>query len=79
MPSFLSAPNLVLFAVVFALGLYSIMAFIILYHLIRFGIGTAPKVAALIFFAGSIVFVLIVIAMYIRFDYGAFVATLSGH
>ncbi|OGN27947.1 MAG: hypothetical protein A3A33_04280 [Candidatus Yanofskybacteria bacterium RIFCSPLOWO2_01_FULL_49_25] len=77
MSSFLSVPNIVLIAVVFALGFYSILAFITLYHLIRFGIGTAPKVAALIFFAGSIVFVLIVIAMYIRFDYNALIAVFT--
>ena len=33
--------------------IFALHAFFILYHLIRFGIGTRPKQAALVFFIGS--------------------------
>ena len=35
--------------------IYWIMSFTILYHLIRFGVGTLPKKIAIIFLAGGIV------------------------
>lgn len=34
-------------------------AFVILYHLIRFGVGNQPKKIALIFFVGSIILTLV--------------------
>ena len=41
---------------------YWIGAFIILYHLIRFGIGNQPKVIAFVFFVGS--FILFLFSLY---------------
>ena len=35
--------------------IYWTMAFTILYHLIRFGVGTLPKKIAIVFLAGSLV------------------------
>ena len=52
-PELLSSLPTILFLL--AVVAYWIGAFIILYHLIRFGIGNRPKIIALIFFIGSIV------------------------
>lgn len=41
----------VIFGLVFLI--YWIYAFFIIYHLVRFGIGTKPKIIAFIFFIGS--------------------------
>jgi hypothetical protein len=54
-------PLILLFAV-FAINLWYVFA--IIYHLIRFGIGVNPKIMALLFFIGSIVFFLIVFLMF---------------
>jgi hypothetical protein len=45
-----------IFLLIFLLAtfLFTLHAFFILYHLIRFGIGTRPKQAALIFFMGCV-------------------------
>ena len=48
---------------IFALAIYAVGAFIIVYHLIRFGVGNAPKVVAFVFFAGSVA--LSLIALYV--------------
>lgn len=45
--------------------IYWIGAFLVLYHLIRFGVGNQPKAVAFIFFAGSIILVLIVFTAYL--------------
>jgi hypothetical protein len=58
--------NLIFF-IIFALTsfLFAIHSFFILYHLIRFGVGTRPKQAAFIFFGGSLfLFILFSIASY---------------
>jgi len=54
-------PLILLFAF-FAINLWYVFA--IIYHLIRFGIGVNPKITALFFFIGSIVFFLIVFLMF---------------
>ncbi|MEK7582686.1 MAG: hypothetical protein AAB452_02395 [Patescibacteria group bacterium] len=49
---------------VFLLLVYWTQAFFILYHLIRFGIGIAPKILALTFFLGSVVLFITTFASY---------------
>jgi len=39
----------------FGMAIYWTMTFTILYHLIRFGVGTLPKKIAIVFLAGSLV------------------------
>lgn len=59
-----------IFLMIFLLAafLFALHAFFILYHLIRFGIGTRPKQGALIFFIGSVfLFILLGIA-YLNID-----------
>lgn len=38
-----------------AMLIYWIGAFVIIYHLIRFGVGSAPKAMAFVFFIGSVI------------------------
>lgn len=52
--------------------LYLWYAFSIVYHLIRFGIGTQPKTLALIFFIGSIIIFAAAITAYLRIDWSDF-------
>lgn len=56
-----SIPEIIFLAAVL---IYLIGAFIIIYHLIRFGVGNAPKALALFFFAGSIVLVLFALVFF---------------
>ena len=63
-PSFLTVHFLSLLLLALVLGVYIIYGFIIIYHLIRFGVGSAPKFAAIVFFLGSVVLVMIVIGLY---------------
>jgi len=58
---------LVVFFVILVLYLW--YAFSIIYHLIRFGIGTKPKTLALIFFIGSIVLFAIAISTYAQVNW----------
>ena len=67
--------NIPLIGFALVLGLYWIGAFIILYHLVRFGVGTGPKLSAIIFFFGSVILLIIATAMYIHFDYNALIAS----
>lgn len=60
-------PLILLFAAVAAINLWYVFA--IIYHLIRFGIGINPKIMALFFFISSIVFFLIVFAMFNLVDW----------
>ena len=53
---------------VFLLIVYWTQAFFIIYHLVRFGIGIAPKIIALIFFMGSLVAMLGVFVSYTNVD-----------
>jgi hypothetical protein len=47
--------TIVVLAFLIAIFLFAIGAFLILYHLIRFGIGTEPKAFAFYFLIGSLV------------------------
>lgn len=64
----LAAVNLPLVVFAFALVLYFIYTFIIVYHLTRFGIGVKPKLAAMIFFVGTLALLLIFFAVYASLD-----------
>ena len=56
--------NFFLIIVVVGVIAFWLNAFTILYHLIRFGVGTRPKQASLIFLIGSLVlFLLAIIAL----------------
>lgn len=57
--------NLPLILFLFALAIYAVGAFIIVYHLIRFGVGNAPKIVAFVFFVGSVFIVLIALYAFI--------------
>lgn len=63
---------------IFLLIIYWIGGFIILYHLIRFGVGTRPKIASFVFFIGSILLIVIAIALYARIDLAKFVTDVLG-
>lgn len=47
--------NIIAIFGLFLVMLYWLHAFVILYHLIRFGVGSRPKQAALFFFGGSFI------------------------
>jgi len=51
--------NLPLIVLAIALAIFWILAFILLYHLVRFGVGRGPKVAALVFFFGSLILMIV--------------------
>ena len=63
---------------VILLIIYWIGGFIILYHLIRFGVGTRPKIAAFVFFIGSILLIVVAIALYAKIDLAQFVTEVIG-
>jgi len=60
--------SLILFLLV--LGFYLWYTFIIVYHLIRFGVGTKPKNTALIFLIGSFVLFSLAVITYLQIDWG---------
>jgi hypothetical protein len=43
---------------------YWVMAFFILYHLIRFGVGTKPKQLSFVFLAGSIILTIFCVILF---------------
>lgn len=65
---FLRIPLLAI-AFAFVLIVYWANAFFIIYHLVRFGIGPRPKLFALIFFVGSMVFLGFSILAYGNIDF----------
>jgi len=56
---------------VLAFLVYWVNAFFIIYHLTRFGIGSQPKIMALIFFLGSAVLFTAVLVAYTQIDLSA--------
>lgn len=58
--------NLPLLVFLAAILVYWVGAFIVLYHLIRFGVGNQPKVTAFVFFAGSAVLMLFAFVYYLN-------------
>ena len=63
-PELLSKIPLAVFCI--ASLVYLIGGFIIVYHLIRFGVGNIPKNTALVFFCGSIILLLITAIFFIK-------------
>ena len=63
-PTFLQ--DLPLIVLVCALVLYWVLAYFLLYHLNRFGVGPKPKVASFIFLLGSIALTVAVIIIYVQ-------------
>jgi hypothetical protein len=72
--------NLNLLGVLFVIVLvfYIGYTFAIVYHLIRFGIGTKPKVAALVFFVGSMLLLILLFFTYYQLDSEILNKLLSG-
>lgn len=62
--SLLSTPMVVTIIFTFVMLAYWLGAFFILYHLIRFGVGTSPKRTAIIFLAGSLVLSIVLALLY---------------
>lgn len=58
---------------------FAIYSFFVLYHLIRFGIGTKPKQVALIYFVGSGILFLIFTASFLLIDPEVFQGALLGN
>lgn len=64
MEHFASFTNLIALFAVVLIVIYWIHCFVILYHLIRFGVGTRPKQASVLFFIGSVfLFILIILSV----------------
>ncbi|KKW14448.1 MAG: hypothetical protein UY54_C0017G0002 [Parcubacteria group bacterium GW2011_GWA2_50_10b] len=57
-----------------AFFIYWVIAFVILYHLSRFGIGVQPKKFAATFLFGSVVLSAAVIILFTRTDISAFLS-----
>lgn len=66
-------PQISLLIFIFGLGLFWISAFFVLYHLIRFGIGTKPKRLSFIFLLGSIILSLVVTVLFINLNFEAII------
>ncbi|MCX6736655.1 MAG: hypothetical protein NTW73_00995 [Candidatus Parcubacteria bacterium] len=66
---------LILFGIIIFFYLWYV--FSILYHLIRFGIGTHPKMIALIFFVGSIILVAICFITYFSISWADLINQIS--
>jgi len=49
--------------------LYLWFLFTLIYHLIRFSIGNAPKIIALVFFLGSFCLVILVLALFFKINW----------
>lgn len=64
MPNFFSHIPFYLVSLLLVLIIFATNAFFIVYHLIRFGIGTAPKIVAFVFVIGTMFFVLVLIALF---------------
>ena len=65
------SPNLI-FTIFAGLGMFFfwLFAFIILYHLLRFGVGTQPKKFALIFLFGSVALFMASMTFFVQVDAG---------
>jgi hypothetical protein len=60
---FINFPILTIF-LTFVIFFYWIWAFIIIYHLVRFGVGINPKIIAMIFFIGSMLLFMITVSAF---------------
>ena len=62
--------NIGLITLLIVLGIFVWYGFSIIYHLIRFGVGRGPKIAALAFFIGLIILSSAVIGAYNQIKWG---------
>jgi len=60
--------NLPIIIIAGVLVIFWVLAFIVLYHLVRFGVGRAPKIAAFVFFVGSLILMVVILIMWLRLD-----------
>jgi hypothetical protein len=60
----ISTTSLVGLVFIFLILAYWVSSFLILYHLIRFGISGQPKKIAIFFLGGSIVFTMVAVLLY---------------
>lgn len=65
-----STLTLIVFFIILLIYLW--YSFSIIYHLIRFGIGTHPKTIALVFFVGSLVLFALAVSAYLRIDWSGY-------
>ena len=65
-PIVLRESNVMLVALIVAIIFSVWHAFAIVYHLVRFGIGTAPKKTAMVFMAGTVLFIVISVIMFTK-------------
>ncbi len=68
--TFLSPALIITVLILLTLAVYWIVNFIILYHLIRFGIGTQPKKIAALFLCGLIVLFFLSVLFFSSIDAG---------
>lgn len=61
-------PFIVTLALLFFAGLFWLLAFFILYHLTRFGVGTFPKRLAALFLGGAVILSCVVFLSYASLD-----------
>lgn len=61
----------------FGFLVYWVVAFVILYHLSRFGVGTQPKKFAAIFLFGSVILSAAAIIFYMNIDLGSLIGSVS--
>lgn len=73
----LTANNIAGFIFMFGLLLFWTMAFLVLYHLIRFGVSGQPKKIAATFLAGSLVLTIITVLLYMQVDFDALIKQVS--
>lgn len=60
------------FTLALAIVIYWTAAFLVLYHLIRFGVSGQPKKIAVIFLGGSLLLTMIVVLLFSQVDLTAF-------
>jgi len=65
----LTIANVFGFIFTFVILIYWTMAFLVLYHLIRFGVSGQPKQIAVIFLGGSLVLTIITTLLYAQVDF----------
>ncbi len=73
----LTANNIAGFIFTFGLLVFWTIAFLVLYHLIRFGVSGQPKKIAAVFLAGSLVLTIITVLLYMQVDFDTIIKTTS--
>ena len=73
-----SLPIVMILFVIFFL-VYWVNAFILVYHLVRFGVGPNPKAIALVFFLGAMVLFMVTILYFSRVDFTGIFSQLTNN